>query len=386
MTLKKNSINRFFSIAMWMLLGFGSVVLLVAAVRNNNGRRCSGMKVAIKGRDQLYINESEIRKVVSQYSGADIKGRLITDFDLHAIETSLKKDIWVSNAKLFFDNNEVFRVSVVQREPVARIFTHSGYSFYVDSALAILPLSNLTSARLPVFTGFPADHKVLRKRDSLLLRDIRDISILIQQDPVLMAMVDQVDVTRSYEFEMIPKIGSHIICFGDASAADEKFENLRIFYREVLAKGRMNRYDKISLKFSGQVVATLKGHGNEGSDSVQILRMMSAIAEESERKANDTTSRIVHDNTRFNTDVSIIQQNFERDESPDAASVSPKESTTRASVLSTAPAKAVSAPTAKPVVVSKPAASANAKENKVNNNSNNPKAIMPPKKNLKTKN
>ena len=53
-----------------------------------------------------------------------------------------------------------------EREPVARVFTVAGSTFYIDDELTQLPLSEKFSARLPVFTNFPSDNKVLAKADS----------------------------------------------------------------------------------------------------------------------------------------------------------------------------------------------------------------------------
>ncbi|MBK6829167.1 MAG: hypothetical protein IPG86_20990 [Chitinophagaceae bacterium] len=64
-------------------------------------------------------------------------------------------------------------MAVEEREPVARIFTSGGNTFYIDSSNTMLPLSEKFSARLPVFTGFPSEAKVLSKADSNLLNDIK---------------------------------------------------------------------------------------------------------------------------------------------------------------------------------------------------------------------
>ncbi len=90
--------------------------------------------------------------------------------DLASMETALKKSQWIKNAELFFDNNNVLEVRITEREPIARIFTTSGSSFYIDSSLARLPLSDKFSPRLPVFTDFPTDVIVLSKKIAISLK------------------------------------------------------------------------------------------------------------------------------------------------------------------------------------------------------------------------
>ena len=92
-------------------------------------------------------------------------------------------------------------------------------------------MSEKFSARLPVFTNFPSDKRILAKTDSSLLADIKTISLALQKDSFNMAMIDQVDITSQRLFEMIPKIGNQLIVFGDATDVDAKLQKLKLFYR-----------------------------------------------------------------------------------------------------------------------------------------------------------
>jgi len=60
------------------------------------------------------------------------------------MESLLEKNVWIKDAQLFFDNNGILRVSVTEREPIARVFTREGNSFYIDSSGVQLPLSDKT--------------------------------------------------------------------------------------------------------------------------------------------------------------------------------------------------------------------------------------------------
>ena len=170
--------------------------------------------------------------IIKNYVGGKPVGRPSALLTFGDIEHNLEQDVWIRNAELFFDNNEVLKVNVDEREPVARLFANDGKTFYIDSALKILPLSEKFSARLPVFTGFPLRMNILTKGDSILLKHIMNISMLLQKDSFLMAMIEQVDITPQRNFEMIPKIGNQLIVFGDATDAVEKFEKLKVFYKD----------------------------------------------------------------------------------------------------------------------------------------------------------
>jgi len=246
---KRYSIKGILIATAWILLGTGSVVLLVAAMQKKDSAHCRAIEISITGADNnLFVDEADILHSIKNIEQGDPVGKSIGSFNLKKLETELEKNIWVKAAELFFDNNEVLRVNVQEREPVARVFTVGGNTFYIDYELAMLPLSEKFSARLPVFTNFPSDTKVLSKADSSLLAAIKDISLAIQKDSFRMALIDQVDITPAREFEMIPKIGNQLIVFGNGSDAEEKLSKLQLFYKEVMVKAGWNNYSVINVQ------------------------------------------------------------------------------------------------------------------------------------------
>jgi len=214
----------------------------------------------------------------------------LPSIDLALMETELQKSQWIKNAELFFDNNDVLVVKITEREPIARIFTSSGSSFYMDSSMARLPLSDKFSARLPVFTNFPAAAEVTSKADSILARNIRTLSEFIGSDPFWMAQIDQVDICPSRTFDLIPKLGSQVIHFGNADNYEEKFSNLLCFYRQVLSKKGWNAYSSVDVQFKGQVVGIRKGAGEIITDSLRSVQIMKAIIADAQKHSNDSTN------------------------------------------------------------------------------------------------
>ncbi len=294
--------------------------MLVAAIQRKDAKKCTGIDINIKGViDNYFVDKNDILNTITSIAGEKPVGKTIGSFDLQAMEAALQKSTWVKNAQLFFDNNEKLEVNVLEREPVARVFTIAGTTFYLDSALAMLPLSEKFSARLPVFTGFPSDKKVLLKADSNLLRDILAISMAVREDSFNMAMIEQIDITGQRTFEMIPKFGNSIIVFGDAKNVVEKFSKLRIFYKEVIVKAGWNKYSEINVQYNNQVVAKRKGADDVKADSLRTLQLMQAIAENAERRAGDSLQTIIQDNENNTTNKNIIQQSIERDDNSTSA-------------------------------------------------------------------
>ena len=230
--------------------------LLVAAIKVKEAHRCKGIEINIQGvNNNFFVDKKDILKTITAYEKINPVGKAIGDFNLKLMETELKKDVWIEAAELFFDNNEILQVNVKEREPAARVFTTGGTTFYIDGELAMLPLSEKFSARLPVFTNFPSDKKILSKADSSLLMDIKTISLAVQKDSFSMAMIEQIDITAQRNFEMIPKIGNQLIVFGDAKDVDEKLKKLKLFYKEIMVKAGWDNYSVINVQYKNQVVA-----------------------------------------------------------------------------------------------------------------------------------
>jgi cell division protein FtsQ len=316
MAIKKSIVKKVVT-SIWIIMGIGAIVLLVAAIKRKDAQHCSGISITIEGVDNnFFVDKKDIANAIALVVGGSVTGKAMTAFDLKKLENTLQKDIWVKTAQLFFDNNNKLVVKVIEREPVARVFTTTGTTFYIDSSLAMLPLSEKFSARLPVFTGFPSDKAVLSQQDSALLKDILTVSVAIQKDSFNMAMIDQVDITSQRIFEMVPKIGNTIIVFGDATNVAAKFYKLQLFYKEVMVKTGWNKYSEINVQYTGQVVAKRKGVEDKSTDSLRTLQLMQAIAENTERLSNDSLHMIATDNENNTTNIDLVQQSIQRDDEP----------------------------------------------------------------------
>ena len=220
------------------------------------------------------------------------------------------------------------------RSPIARIFTTTAATFYIDNDLTILPLSDKFSARLPVFTNFPSDKKILSKADSSLLGDVKTISLALQKDSFSMAMVEQVDITAQRMFEMIPKIGNQLIVFGDATDVDAKLQKLKLFYKEIMVKAGWNNYSVINVQYKNQVVAKRKGAEDIAADSLRTLQIMQMLAAKAQQQANDSLQMIQPDNNRNTVDSTMIQQSIQRDDNDEPAAT---ETSGQPAVQSTVP-------------------------------------------------
>ena len=348
---EKNKLKKILTISLWSVLGLAGIALLVAALNKKHETVCTGIDIEIGGvNNNFFINKQDIITLLQNSTGEMIKGRRISDFNLDTMEMEIKKDVWINKAELFFDKNGVLKVSITEKDPVARIFCNDGSSYYIDNNKNMLPLSDRHAARLPVFTNFPTPLKVLSVKDSALLEDVRMLSLCIQKDAFLMAIIDQVNINNDRKFELIPKLGEQLITFGDVSDMEAKFEKLKLFYKKVIPVYGWSRYNRINLEYKGQMVATIRGIDDVAADSVQTIQLMTALATYSSLMASDTTQSMTPDNEHNTTNPELINKSIQREEADDNSN---GQTPTTVSVTETAPKPAPVV--AKPAVIVKPA-------------------------------
>jgi cell division protein FtsQ len=285
----KRIIQRVVFITITLAACSGLVVLLVAAIGKKNHENCRDYMITIKGAENnKFIDEKDVTQLLMKATNGKTKGQAIVSFNLRKLEQILKGNVWIKNAELYFDNQDVLHISVLEREPIARIFTEKGKSFYIDSAMKQIPLSEKMSAKLPVFTNFP-DKPRLSEKDSSILKDVKKTAEFILNDPFWMAQVEQIDITdcgfKCWGFEMTPTIGDHIVKLGNGDDIEKKFHRLLVFYQQVMNKTGFNKYDVVDVQFEGQVI----GSKNQRTkvDSLQMEKNVQKLLQEAKQMENE---------------------------------------------------------------------------------------------------
>lgn len=267
---RKISIRKVMIVAVWLAVASGLLTLLIAASRKERTHTCKEVVVNIRGvGESFYVDKSDISGALKYEVGGKLVGKPVKALNLAKLESSLENNAWIGDAELYFDSQDVLHVTVKEREPIARVFTTAGNSFYIDTAAMRIPVLEGTGIRVPVFTSFiPA--KRLNKQDSVLLNDVKLLAQFVISDKFWNAQVAQIDIANG-NFELVPTIGNHIIKLGDTENLEDKFRRLTIFYKQVLSKTGFDKYSVIDAQFAGQIVGVHKG-ANQAIDSIQLKK------------------------------------------------------------------------------------------------------------------
>jgi len=277
---RKRTIKRVLLLTAWSLAIGGIATLLVAANRRKTEHVCKDIAISIKGAgEKFFVEEADIRKQLEKATDGSLINKPLKSISLVSLERSLEKNKWIRDAELYFDREDVLHVSVNEREPVARVFTTGGASFYMDSSGHQMPLLDRVSVRVPVITGY-INAKKLSAKDSALLNDVKQVVRFVSADPFWNAQIGQIDITPDRKFEMIPVIGDHIIKIGGAENIEEKMSRLMLFYKQVMSKTGFNKYSVVDVQYEGQIIGVNKGAAS-AVDSIQLKKNIKELLEKS---------------------------------------------------------------------------------------------------------
>lgn len=285
-----STIRKVLFISFWVLIGGGMLSLLLAAISTRNKGVISDYKISFRGNSQTsFITVKDVEVLLLKAANGHINGFPVASLDLHRAEKIMEENSWIDDAELYFDSGNSLHVTVSEKKPVARIFTLSDQTFFIDSLGRKIPVSAQSTAKVPVFTGFPG-RKEMNKEDSLLLNDVRLVANYISRDDFWNAQVAQVDITADRKFEIVPVIGNHLVRIGGSDNLDKKFKRLHVFYQQVLSKTGFDKYRVIDVQYKGQVVAS-RSEGNAKIDSIQLRRNVEKLLKQSIEAEKDTVIR-----------------------------------------------------------------------------------------------
>ena len=250
MTLKHKIIQ-----AIWVAILLAVVVLFFVAMQKKQTSFCTSIEIEITNQQQQsFVNKKSIEEIIR--AAYNLQSTSIKKIDIQAIEKAIEKNEWVQNADLFFDAQHKLKVLLQQRNPIARLFSLDGATFFLDSAGKRLPVTNATLARVLVITGFPSSNLILSSTDSALLMQVKKISNAIAKDSILQSQIAQLNITLTGSFELSTAMGNQKIFFGDDSDIDEKFNKVKTFYTKIFTQFGVEKYSGIDVRFKNQIVAT----------------------------------------------------------------------------------------------------------------------------------
>lgn len=244
------------------------------ASKANANRLCTKLDISIERKNaDLFIREEDLIKLLSDHGKMPI-GQTISKIDVSALENLVLTHPAVECCEVFMSVGGEMSIKLKQRRVISRIINFGSESYYFDDRGKLMPWLDSYTAPVLFVNGYFTEnyasfyHSEFDSYDAdsalntpFLLDDIWQISKRIDADTFLRAQMVQLYVTQDKKFELIPRVGNHIIVLGDISDLDEKLKKLQIFYHDGLNRtGRWNDYTLIDLQYKNQIVCTKKNN------------------------------------------------------------------------------------------------------------------------------
>jgi cell division protein FtsQ len=199
--------------------------------------------------DASFVTKNEVISILTKHDAYPI-GKNAEEIDLKVLEELLVKHPLVDRVECYKTPGGKLYVEVTQRLPVLRVFGKSGESYFIDHKGSIMPPETKCVAHLPVVTG-DVDK-------SFVLTELYAFALFLQKNQFWNAQIEQINVLKGREIELVPRVGNHIVFLGKTDNYERKLSRLKEFYQKGLNKVGWNRYKRISLEFDNQIICTKK--------------------------------------------------------------------------------------------------------------------------------
>lgn len=256
------------NIILWSLILIYLVVVFSFVAEKQQALVCNGVDVNIT--DSLksgFVTKENIFNLLQRKSPKLI-GKNFQDIDLEIIESQICGFPPVARAEVYKTAGGRLVVEIIQRNPLMRIIDNTNDSYYIDDKGFIMKLSGNFTSHAIIANGNIATRFLITNKTNVLdleekaqgkrviQADLYKLAKYVNNNKFWNAQIQQIFVNFSGDFELIPRVGSNVIIFGDFTDCEAKFDNLMSLYQHGLPAVGWNKYETINLKYKGQVICT----------------------------------------------------------------------------------------------------------------------------------
>lgn len=227
-----------------IVVGFLVLGSLFAFTNHRNSQRVTvADKIIFTSSNNLFVSEDTVNKLLIQKS---VEGSISTKetLALDSIEIRLKGIPHVKDAQVYVAVNGLINAKITTRKAIGRIY--SSDPRYIDEDGVEMPISTQYSERVPLVYNYKSKSKkslvgLLKKIETDLFFKKLVVGIYCQDNKKFMLKI------RDY---------SGSIELGEIENLDKKLTNFKVFYAKAINDKLFEKYKKINLQITNQVVCT----------------------------------------------------------------------------------------------------------------------------------
>ena len=248
----------------FILLDLVLAVYIVFAVTSFNNperliKKCTKVNIDIADQSTYgFLDAKEVQTILKK-NGMYPLEKDMDAISPRSIETLLRHSPFVNTAECYKTQDGHVLITITQRSPLVRIKSNFGNDYYLDENGGIMPNSKYTSD-LIIVTGM-VDRTFARQYIYILAN-------IIMQDDFWRNQIEQINVMDDHGIELVPRVGDHIVFLGYLPRGsnksvrernvrefvEEKLDRLRLFYKYGLSEVGWNKYERIDMQFSNQII------------------------------------------------------------------------------------------------------------------------------------
>ncbi len=263
------------------VISLASVIALMSFIEIKKATNtCAKVEIILPG-NQYFIEREEVDQLLNDNNGLLI-GRRLANINLQKLENRLVANPFVEYAKVYMDMDGVLHAKIKQRQPVLRVLNYTGQDFYIDKNGLKIPLSDHFTARVLVANGAILE-SFNNKIDTLqtkIAKDLFAVASYIEQDKLWSEQIVQIYINNENDMELVPRVGTQKIIFGNADDLESKFKNLMVFYKKAIPRVGWEAYSTINLKFKGQIVCVKRDSTLKSNKEIPVLTDSTSINQE----------------------------------------------------------------------------------------------------------
>lgn len=224
------------------------VLAITAFNKKPEGALCNDISLVIK--DTAYagfITKKEIMSMLAEKKLNPI-GKELNRIDLDKLEKEIGHNQLIEEVECYRTPSGKICFEVAQRIPLLRVMLSNGEEYYIDNKGNSMPSRAKCIADVVIVTG--AVNKSFAKEK------LHKFGVYLQNNSFWNAQIVQLNVLPDNTIELVPRVGDQIIYLGNLDHYEEKLERVKEFYAKALNTVGWNKYKRINVEFSNQIICT----------------------------------------------------------------------------------------------------------------------------------
>ncbi len=258
--------SRYLKVIFSLMLAAYLVIALTMTASEPDTQLCRAFEITVEGGDgdgqQRFVTPGELARELDSLP-EKAPGMALANINTQTIRRHLLDLDKIEDVEVVRLTDGTIRIKATPIIPVARIFD-SGESYYINRAGKRVSADARYHKDVPVIEGHFESNDSTFTPASLL-----PLLSYISNDSVWNAYISMIKVKSPNDIILIPVIREHVINIGAPNNFDDKFARLKKFYSEVLPLQGWEKYDTLTLKWNGQLVASKRRRAPQRVETIK---------------------------------------------------------------------------------------------------------------------